>query len=158
MSNTLRVYYIDILIRENKRMVEDKNKIEYKNIDIDNKIKNEIERTDKGTFAKGISGNPSGRPKGSKNRTTLIRNAIEADMVDRLQHDALAVLNKTIELALAGDTTCIKILMDRLLPARKATDDNEKSIGSGGINIIVQNMSKNTETEVSGQIIDQKED
>lgn len=113
----------------------------------------EIPRTETGQFMKGTSGNPLGRPKGSKNRTTLLRQAIEGDMVDRLATDAIDILEVAIELAKKGDTACIKILMDRLLPSRKAADEDTKS-GVSGINIVVQNMSKDTATTIEGKRID----
>lgn len=120
----------------------------------DNNTNDLVTRTETGQFKKGVSGNPSGRPKGSKNRTTLLRQAIEGDMVDRLSTDAIDILEVAIELAKKGDTACIKILMDRLLPARKAADEDTKS-GVSGINIVVQNMSKDSTTTIDGEVIDE---
>lgn len=70
-------------------------------------------------FKPGQSGNPAGRRKGSKNKATIIKEAIENNMVHHVEGEALNILQKTIELAKDGDTTCIKILMDRLWPATK---------------------------------------
>lgn len=113
-------------------------------------------RTETGQFMKGVSGNPAGRPKGSKNRTTLLRQAIEGDMVERLSTDAIDILEVAIELAKKGDQACIKILMDRLLPTRKAADEDTKS-GVKGINIVVQNMSKESTTTIDGTTIEEEE-
>jgi hypothetical protein len=63
-------------------------------------------------FRPGQSGNPSGRPPGSRNKTTL---AIEA----MLDGEAEAIARKAIELAKAGDLTAIRICIDRLCPPRK---------------------------------------
>ncbi|WP_335339328.1 DUF5681 domain-containing protein [Bosea sp. PAMC 26642] len=63
-------------------------------------------------FAPGASPNPSGRPKGSRNKVTL---AIEA----LLDGDAEALTRKAIELALAGDMQALRLCMDRIAPARK---------------------------------------
>jgi len=57
------------------------------------------------------SGNP-GRPKGSKNKTTVIAEAL-------LDGEAKQLTRKCIELALAGDTTALKLCMERILPPRK---------------------------------------
>lgn len=92
-------------------------------------------------FKKGKSGNPAGRPKGSRNRTTELKLAIEAGMVSEAKKDAMDVYHKTVELALDGDTACIKILMDRMWPATGHQNKNEQK-GIGGINIIVQEMPK----------------
>lgn len=63
-------------------------------------------------FEKGQSGNPAGRPKGSRSRSTL---AIEAI----LEGEAEAITRKVIELALDGDGPALRMCMDRIAPPRK---------------------------------------
>lgn len=63
-------------------------------------------------FPPGQSGNPAGRPKGTRNRATL---ALE----ELLDGQAEALTKKAIELALAGDLTALRLCLDRILPARK---------------------------------------
>ena len=63
-------------------------------------------------FRKGQSGNPSGRQRGSRNKATL---AVEA----LLDGEAEALTRKAVELALAGDTTALRLCLDRIAPARK---------------------------------------
>ena len=63
-------------------------------------------------FQKGQSGNPNGRPKGARNKTTL---AVEA-MLDG-EHEAIT--RKAIEMAKGGDISAIRLCMDRIAPARK---------------------------------------
>ena len=59
-------------------------------------------------FEKGRSGNPSGRPRGSRNRSTLA-----AQML--LQGEAEALTRKTVELALDGDPAALRLCLDRLI-------------------------------------------
>ena len=56
-------------------------------------------------------GNP-GRPKGARHKTTL---AIEAI----LDGEAEALTRKAVELAKAGDTTALRLCLERLAPPRK---------------------------------------
>ena len=63
-------------------------------------------------FQKGESGNPAGRPRGARNRTTVL-------LENLLAVDAEAIGRKAIELAKAGDIAAIRMCMDRLAPARK---------------------------------------
>jgi hypothetical protein len=63
-------------------------------------------------FQKGQSGNPDGRPKGSRNATTL---ALE----NLLDGQATALTQKAIDLALAGDMAALRLCLDRILPPRK---------------------------------------
>lgn len=106
-------------------------------------------------FQKGQSGNPAGRPKGSKNKATVISEAIQGKLVGQLERDAQAILLKTIEMAKNGDTTCIKLLMDRLMPAMRA-GDNAKPTGAGGIVINVATLDKGPST-IEGEVIQDNE-
>jgi hypothetical protein len=63
-------------------------------------------------FKPGQSGNPNGRPRGSRHKTTL---AIEK----LLDGEGEEITRKAIELAKGGDMAAIRICLDRLAPARK---------------------------------------
>jgi hypothetical protein len=69
-------------------------------------------RTKGGQFAPGASGNPRGKLRGTKHRTTV---ACEA-LLDRHAH---AVIQKILELALGGDPQLLKWVGDRLVPPRR---------------------------------------
>ena len=64
-------------------------------------------------FKPGQSGNPAGRPKGARHRTTL---AIEA----LLDGEGEAITRKAIEAAKAGDMVAIRLVLDRICPPRKS--------------------------------------
>lgn len=63
-------------------------------------------------FKPGQSGNPGGRAKGSRNRTTIAMEAL-------LDGEAKALTRKAIELAKSGDITALRLCLDRVLPPRK---------------------------------------
>lgn len=68
-----------------------------------------------GRFKPGQSGNPDGRPKGSRNRATLAALAL-------LEGEAKALSRKAVELALDGDMAAIRLCLERLIPvAREST-------------------------------------
>jgi hypothetical protein len=60
-------------------------------------------------FRPGRSGNPSGRPKGARNKTTL---AVEA----LFQGEAGELTRACIERAKAGDSTALRLAMERICP------------------------------------------
>ena len=64
-------------------------------------------------FEPGRSGNPNGRPKGSRNRITR---ALE-ELIDG---KAEALVAKAIEKALEGDSSMLRALLSRTVPARRA--------------------------------------
>jgi hypothetical protein len=63
-------------------------------------------------FQKGQSGNPNGRPKGSRNAATLALETL-------LDGQATALTQKAIDLALAGDMAALRLCLDRILPPRR---------------------------------------
>lgn len=65
-----------------------------------------------GKFEAGVSGNPKGRPRGIADKRTEIRNL--------LYPHAEALVQKTIELALAGDSTALRICLERLIARAKS--------------------------------------
>jgi hypothetical protein len=67
------------------------------------------ERKQRRGFKPGQSGNPSGRPKGARNRATLATEAL-------LQGEAEEVTRTCIERAKGGDSTALRLVMERILP------------------------------------------
>jgi uncharacterized protein DUF5681 len=61
-------------------------------------------------FKSGRSGNPSGRPKGIKDRRTLFRDMVEPSCPQLVQ--------KAVDMALEGNEQMLKLLLDRMLPAK----------------------------------------
>jgi hypothetical protein len=69
-------------------------------------------RTAAGRFAAGQSGNPAGRPKGARNRATLLAEALR-------EGEAEILVRRFVELALAGDRTALRFCVARLVPRLK---------------------------------------
>src|SRR5689334_561466 len=63
-------------------------------------------------FQPGQSGNPKGKPKGARHKTTL---AVER----LLDADAKNLTKKAFELAKAGDLTALRLCLERICPPRK---------------------------------------
>ena len=68
-------------------------------------------RDEQGRFPKGHSGNPAGRPPGSRNAATEMAQAL-------LDGEADALIRKCVELALDGNPTALKLCLERLVPRR----------------------------------------
>jgi Family of unknown function (DUF5681) len=63
-------------------------------------------------FHKGQSGNPAGRPRGSRNRASTLVHSLLAGEVEE-------VARKAIEMAKEGDMAAIRVCLDRIAPPRK---------------------------------------
>ena len=69
-------------------------------------------KSQKGQWRSGVSGNPAGRPRGSRNRSTVAMEALLEEGADRL-------INKAMKIALAGDTAALRLCLERILPVRR---------------------------------------
>jgi len=65
-----------------------------------------------GRWEKGTSGNPAGRPRGSKNKASLFHQSLSGDEEE-------ALFQKTKALALDGNLWALKFLMERISPRPK---------------------------------------
>jgi Family of unknown function (DUF5681) len=64
-------------------------------------------------FEKEQSGNHAGRPPGTRHKVSLAAEAL-------LDGKSEALTRKAIDLALAGDTTALRLCLERILPPRKS--------------------------------------
>lgn len=65
-------------------------------------------------FEPGQSGNPAGRPPGLPDKRTKLRALLEPHSEE--------LVSKAVSMALAGDTTALRMCLDRLVPPFKALD------------------------------------
>ena len=63
-------------------------------------------------FQNGQSGNPAGKPKGVRNRATLMAEKL-------MQDDAEQVVRAVVEKAKQGDMTAARLIIERIAPVRK---------------------------------------
>jgi Family of unknown function (DUF5681) len=63
-------------------------------------------------FKPGQSGNPAGKPKGARNRSTIAAETL-------LEGEAKALTRKAIELGLAGDTTALRLCLEGIVTSNK---------------------------------------
>ena len=65
-----------------------------------------------GQFTKGTSGNPAGRPPGSRNQATLLLEAL-------LDGESEKLIRKAIQLAFKGNLHALQLCLDRIYPPRR---------------------------------------
>ena len=69
-------------------------------------------KSQKGQWPKGVSGNPGGRRRGSRNMATLAMESL-------LEEGAEKLINKAMTMALKGDTAALRLCLERILPVRR---------------------------------------
>jgi|SRR5437867_214223 len=78
---------------------------------IDNDAADSAQKQRRGRFQSGASGNPKGRPHGSRNRATLALEAI-------LEGEGERITRRVIDLALAGNKVALRLCFEQLIPLR----------------------------------------
>jgi hypothetical protein len=63
-------------------------------------------------FKKGKSGNPKGKPKGAKNKSTLMAETL-------LDNEAENITRKAVQLALDGDVNALRLVLSRIIPIKR---------------------------------------
>lgn len=86
-------------------------------------------------FVPGQSGNPQGRPRGSTDKRSALR--------ELLDPHAPALVEKLVDKALGGDMSAMRICIDRCIPALKAVEQT----------IDVELTSNGEPREMSGRIL-----
>lgn len=106
------------------------------------------ERDTAGRFLQGKSGNPSGRPKGSKNKVTLLKLMAEESVRGRNIELMQDVADKVIRDALEGDKDMMKLVWQSIV-SKGASD--EKSTGKEKVEININPPAKVEEVIVINQ-------
>lgn len=100
-------------------------------------------------WPKGRSGNPAGRPKGTKNQITILKEALELRLRNKAAYKIEKVLDKAVELALSGDRLMIKLLLE--LHMSKASHTEDTTAGKSQVAVVIQNL---TEKGLQGNVLD----
>lgn len=81
-----------------------------------------VSRSNLGRFVKGVSGNKSGRPQGSKNRTSQMKQFIEEAMTLHFSDDVLDIFATAVQMAKDGDQKMIALLIGDFMKEVRAPD------------------------------------
>lgn len=100
----------------------------------------EVERDEKGRIKKGSRPPMKGRPKGSKNSSTILKEALNQGFEKALKKDFEKVVNAVIKEAVGGNMQAAKLIFDRAIPAKKAVEVDHKNAGPGQIVINVERL------------------
>lgn len=98
------------------------------------------DREPNGQFPAGVSGNPRGRPRGSKNEVIELKSEIELALRQHVKPEKLKkVLEKVLNKAANGNMAAAKLVFDYFLS--RVSDGEDKGSGVPSIRVIVENAT-----------------
>lgn len=83
--------------------------------------------------------NRSGRKKGAKNKSTLVKEALRGEWDDLLLKEGRKVFLAVVEEAQGGNMTAAKLILDRIVPTQENNTGKIK-LGEGGLTIHIERL------------------
>lgn len=107
---------------------------------VDADVAREVIKHHGGMWLPGQSGNPAGRPRGSKNRLVELKRELELAVRDNLNPKVIrGILERMAEMALAGDVKAAKLILDKVLT--NASEGEEEGTQQGTFVFQVKNLT-----------------
>lgn len=96
-----------------------------------------IERDNLGRFVAGVSGNKLGRPKGSKNRTTVMKQAMEEALTRDLADEFAELTKVAFQMAKEGDKDMLKFLLGDVMKEVRRSEPEEDHINLKDVEVSI---------------------
>jgi hypothetical protein len=98
---------------------------------------------------------PTGRKPGSKNKLTLLREAVLNKQEEVILNELPKIVAVVCKKAAEGDLTAAKLILERIIPVRKQSDDVSGPKGPPTINIVVEGTTTKVEVTQAKQSLAQ---
>jgi hypothetical protein len=112
----------------------------------DSETKDIATRDEHGRFLKGQSGNPAGRPVGTKNQIVQLKQNLELAVRQNVDtQDIQDIVQAMVAEAKNGSVGAAKLILDKTISNAKDPEDPES--GSGGVRIVIENFTMQASAE-----------
>jgi hypothetical protein len=111
VTATLKLPYSHLILRPKPALGSSAITAREKSMPVDS-MQEQVSRDADGRFRKGRSGNPNGRPMGTRNKATEAAELL-------LDGEAEALTRKAVELALEGEGSALRLCLERIIPPRR---------------------------------------
>jgi hypothetical protein len=97
---------------------------------------------------------PTGRKPGSKNKLTLLREAVLNKQEEVILNELPKIVAVVCKKAAEGDLTAAKLILERIIPVRKQSDEEGGPKGPPTINITVSGTTTKVEVVQPPSVLD----
>jgi len=93
-------------------------------------------------------GSKRGRPKGSRNKKTILQEAIRTQSEELILKHLPEIIIATVEEAKKGNMQAVKLLLDRVIPPKRAVEFSTKDEDGLKVNIVVESLVTHETKEI----------
>lgn len=99
-------------------------------------------RDEGGKFLEGVSGNPAGRPAGSRSKLVKVKEKLDLAVRENVSAERIyRIVSKIADMAEAGDVKAATLIFKTFLSQASAQEDPEDPQQSRGITIRIENAT-----------------
>lgn len=99
-------------------------------------------RDESGQFLEGVSGNPKGRPIGSRSKIVKIKEKLELAVRENISEGQITrIVKKMASMAEDGDVKAARLILDKFLSGAAIQEDPEDPQQQRGITIRIENAT-----------------
>lgn len=99
-------------------------------------------RDEGGKFLEGVSGNPAGRPLGSRSKLVKIKEKLEIAVREGISADKITrIVIKMATMAEEGDVKAARLILDKFMSSGATQEESEGQEAQRGITIRIENAT-----------------
>jgi Family of unknown function (DUF5681) len=103
---------------------------------------NEVARDEGGKFLEGVSGNPAGRPAGTRSKLVVLKERLELAVREEMTAAQIGrIISKMAGMAEQGDVKAARLILDKFMSSASVSEESAEDRGNSGITIRIENAT-----------------
>lgn len=112
-----------------------------------------VDRDTQGRFVKGKSGNPAGRPVGTRNKINRLKGELELAIREGLRPGEIrSIVASMVAEAQAGNVAAAKLILDKVMSNARGEDEGEER--GNTFKVVIENLTVDHGNIIEGEVIE----